>query len=54
MLSFDLGVDKLERLAVLLEVQKLLLDAPEGCPPPARASTLPVLLQRVRHILRFL
>ncbi len=48
----DLGVDPLERLAVLLEVQQLLLDAPEGSAPLACPSALPVLLQRVRHVLQ--
>lgn len=48
----DLGVDKLQRPAVLLEIQQLLLDAPEGGSPLARASALPVLLQRLRHILQ--
>ena len=47
-----LRVDELEGAAVGLQVEQLLLDAAEGAAPPARPPPLPVLLQRVRHILR--
>lgn len=49
-----LGVHQLYSLAILLQVQQLLLDAPECCPPFARPPALPVLFQCVCNILHSL